>query len=69
MSQSWYYYRSFPKDARSYKALVAICLALDWNHTIIACALVYNWTVTNYGNESVLLVSPWVRSLRSQNFH
>ncbi|KAJ7277788.1 hypothetical protein C8J57DRAFT_1503625 [Mycena rebaudengoi] len=55
--QAYIYYESFPDDLCRIKVLVAVVWLLDVTHLVLICQSCYHYLVTNWGNESALLIS------------
>ncbi|EIW56005.1 uncharacterized protein TRAVEDRAFT_60069 [Trametes versicolor FP-101664 SS1] len=53
------YYRTFPKDRLAFKLTVAFSFFVDLLGTANNCAVVYLYTITNWGNQEFLLVQGW----------
>ncbi|VDB89983.1 unnamed protein product [Peniophora sp. CBMAI 1063] len=52
--QTAMYYLVFPQDTTAYKILVGWIWALDTVHTVIICAAVWLYTISNYNNPASL---------------
>ncbi|KAL8291493.1 hypothetical protein RQP46_002471 [Phenoliferia psychrophenolica] len=59
MIQAWSYYRDFPTDSLFLKSTVASALLVDTASTVSACACVYKYVVTNWGNATYLGRENW----------
>ncbi|KAJ7587097.1 hypothetical protein C8J56DRAFT_943586 [Mycena floridula] len=58
--QTYMYYRTFPKDSKGTKAIVALLVLLDSLTTIFVAHSLYTFFVLNYNlNPKVNLVIPW----------
>ncbi|GAA5973779.1 hypothetical protein JCM11641_003151 [Rhodosporidiobolus odoratus] len=58
--QVYEYYQNFGRTDRALLiGIVSFLLVCDLFHTAISCFTIYFWTVTNYANPAVLVVSPW----------
>ncbi|TFK46701.1 hypothetical protein OE88DRAFT_1739312 [Heliocybe sulcata] len=58
-AQAFIYYQNYPNDRSMLKILVAVVCVIETAHTVFCIDFIYNYLITNFGNEQHLEYIYW----------
>ncbi|KAF9454757.1 hypothetical protein P691DRAFT_804114 [Macrolepiota fuliginosa MF-IS2] len=63
--QTFFYYKTYPKDPKVIKALVAIVWFLDTSHLVLCTIAIYWYLVMNFSDPDALTKTTWSMNLQT----